>query len=153
MSIAIRPAREDDRAALELILCQTFLADHVRYIPEAVDPEFVRSFTADLVGKRWPVMALGELDGAPVAMVYAEGCKIEAINVLPGFQRRGLGTALMDWIEERMDAGATASLDTQEANTPARSFYEGRGYRIERHWLQNRFTKTPIPMVALAKVL
>ena len=69
--------------------------------------------------------------------------------------RRGIGSALMDWIEPQLAAAGhlSASLDTQESNIPARAFYESRGYRTTTHWLQTRFTRTPIPMVTLEKLL
>ena len=153
--ITIRPAREGDRAALERVLGDTFLADHVRYIPEPVDAARVRAYTADLVGRRWPVMAVAEFDGEPVGMLYVEGAKIEAVNVLPAHQRRGVGSALMDWAEPRIAAAGfgQATLDTQEANLPARAFYEGRGYKVVQRWLQTAFTRTPIPTVTMARAL
>ena len=151
-AIQVRAASEDDIPALERIMRETFLADQTRYIPEAVDPASIAAFTADLVSRRWRAMALAELGGEPVGALYAEGNKIEAVNVLPSHQRRGVGTALMDWIEPHLrDAGfADVSLDTQEANLPARAFYEGRGYVDIRRWLQKAFTKTPIPTVTMA---
>ena len=153
--ITIRAATEADLAALERVLVEAFLADHTRYIPEAVDPRIVRAFGADLVGQRWAAMALAQVGGEPVGMLYVEGPRIEAINILPAFQRRGIGTALMDWAEPRMAAAGVmeGTLDTQEANAPARAFYAARGYRVVRCWLQSAFTKVPIPTVTMAKRL
>jgi GNAT superfamily N-acetyltransferase len=153
--LLIRAATRADCAHLERILTRTFLADHTRYLPEPVDPEFVARFSADLVSRRWAAMALALLDDQPVGMLYTEPPKIEALNVLPAFQRRGIGTALMDWIEPALAAAGDliATLDTQEANAPARRFYESRGYRTASHWLQTQFTKVPIPMVTLERSL
>src|SRR5262249_55117571 len=149
----VRPATAADIPALERILSETFLADHTRFIPEPIDPQSVRAFSRDLVARRWPAMALAELDGESIGMAYVEDAKIEAVNVLPAFQGRGAGSALRDWAEARIAAAgfAEASVDTQEANVPARSFYEARGYTLQRRWLQPAFTRTPIPTVTLAR--
>lgn len=151
----IRRARQNEAGVLIEILTTTFLADQTRYIAEPVDPEHVMRVSVDLVARRLNSMAVAELDGRPVGMVYIEGARIEAVNVLPGYQRRGVGRALVGWAERELaEAGERwAMLDTQEANRPARAFYESCGYAVVGRWEQTEFTKAAVPMVRMGRAL
>ncbi len=153
--IVISSAAEWDQEALVRIMTDVFLADQAQYIPEVLDPRFVESISRDLVRRAWPNMALARADLVPVAMMYVAGNKIDALNVIAGWKRRGIGRAMMEWTEDRLIAAgyASATLDTQEANAPARSFYDSLGYRVTAHWPMTQFTATPIPMVTMTKQL
>ena len=66
-------------------------------------------------------------DGQPLAFMIAEGDTIDALFVAPAAQGRGIGRSMV----ERFAAGKpVVRLDVNEANVPARSFYEGIGFTI-----------------------
>lgn len=159
--VRIRAARADDAAILTRITLEVFLSDQARYIEYPLDPEFVRSFTQDLVGKAWERMWIAEhadrslgVNGA-TGVMYVEGAKVEALNVVPAARRRGVGSALMARAEAGMIVAglAEAAIDTQEANAPARAFYSALGYGVVRRWLMTGFTPRPIPMVTMTREL
>jgi ribosomal protein S18 acetylase RimI-like enzyme len=54
------------------------------------------------------------------------------VYVLPKFQRMGVGTRLVSWIEDRArrDGRAMVRLATPSEATWAVRFYEGRGYAV-----------------------
>ena len=154
-TVLVRAAEFADIDPLAFVLTRTFLESQAPFIPEPLDPSAIAAFSRDLVTRRAENMAVASLDGRLVGMAYVEARTLEAINVLPEFQRRGIGDALLRWAESRIQGQgySEASLDTQEANAPARAFYERRGYRVTRAWNQTAFTKTPIPTVTMCKQL
>jgi len=67
--------------------------------------------------------------GALVGLVaYREGW-IDQLHVLPGAQRRGIGSALLALAQGDF---SSLSLWSFQANTPARRFYEERGFAAVR---------------------
>jgi len=52
------------------------------------------------------------------------------LAVLPGFLRRGVGTAMVDWLERsaRVAGIARISLEARHSNVDARNFYNRLGY-------------------------
>ncbi len=66
---------------------------------------------------------------------FADGWRrgyLYSLRVKSAFQRRGLGTMLMDAAEERLRQRGmdTASIGVEKDNRDARSLYERQGYRI-----------------------
>ncbi len=90
------------------------------WVAEAED-EIVGFLTAD----RHPTMLLGH---------------VITVDVVEGWRRRGVGTALMDAAEEwaRQEGFVAISLETGENNLAAQAFYEARGYsryeKLERYY-------------------
>lgn len=90
------------------------------WVAEAED-EIVGFLTAD----RRPTMLLGH---------------VITVDVVEGWRRRGVGSALMDAAEEwaRQEGFAAISLETGENNLAAQAFYEARGYsryeKLERYY-------------------
>jgi GNAT superfamily N-acetyltransferase len=72
----------------------------------------------------------GAFEGEALVGVVAfrEGW-VDQLHVLPGAQRRGVGSTLLA-VAQR--AFSSLSLWSFQANGPARSFYEGRGFRPVR---------------------
>jgi ribosomal protein S18 acetylase RimI-like enzyme len=81
----------------------------------------------------------GDGDGDAVGQVYA-------IYVLPSSQGRRLGAALLAAAESRLAAAgfATASLWVLTSNTPARRFYESRGWRTTGETQVEEFAGTTL---------
>ena len=66
-----------------------------------------------------------------------------ALDVVPAHQRRGVGTALIQRVEEQAVLRGMAGvwLDVQIANEGARRLYERLGYRVEGDVVINRYTR------------
>jgi len=62
--------------------------------------------------------------------IFDEGAYIRLIGVRKGFQRRGIGSALMQAAEEIIfQSSSNIFLLVADFNTPAQQFYEKLGYR------------------------
>jgi len=153
--VRVRAARADDVPNLIRITLEVFLADQAVHIDDPLDPVFVHAFTRELVGRVWSRMWVAERRDLPLGVMYVEGAKVEALNVVSAARRQGVGRALMAQAEAGMIAAghAVAAIDTQEANAPARAFYAALGYGVARRWLMEGFTPHPIPMVTMTKDL
>lgn len=71
-------------------------------------------------------------DGGVIAGTgLCNGNHIEGVYVLPGYQKRGCGTRIMDCLEREI--GKNYDWSVLEASLPAACFYEHRGYRTTGH--------------------
>jgi ribosomal protein S18 acetylase RimI-like enzyme len=95
------------------------------------DEEIRAGWTAALSDPEIEVY-LAESDGVPVGSVSVGEEYLRTLYVLPGYQGRGIGSALHDLALERLRARGVplARLWTLEENHPARRFYERRGWRL-----------------------
>lgn len=73
---------------------------------------------------------VAEIDGAPVGTVSfaLANAKLYSLFIDPGFDRQGLGTRLVGFIEAHAVARGVSELRLSAA-LPARPFYERLGYR------------------------
>ena len=80
--------------------------------------------------QRYAVTAAKELAGVVCARYpWLHGAYLELIGILPAFQRRGLGGAIVQWFETRSFlAGSNAWIVVSASNTPARRFYHRQGF-------------------------
>jgi ribosomal protein S18 acetylase RimI-like enzyme len=77
------------------------------------------------------------LDGKMVGFVAANATAVSQLYVRTGFERRGIGTRMLEWAKAQ--SGGTLWLFTFAHNSVARAFYERHGFRIaalghEPHW-------------------
>lgn len=70
---------------------------------------------------------IAELDGQPAAYVAFHPGWLEHLYVLPGYQGRGIGPAL---IAKALEDGTPRELWTFQKNARARKFYEDRGWTL-----------------------
>lgn len=69
---------------------------------------------------------VAEIDGEVVGYASIDGAELNDLYVRPGFQGRGIGTALMAKVREL--SPGELSLWTFQRNTAARRFYERHGF-------------------------
>ncbi|KQV34406.1 MULTISPECIES: GNAT family N-acetyltransferase [unclassified Rhizobium] len=132
--ITIRIAREDDvipLTAIGLSAWQTAvlgLVDPVkmRHTVEVAFLSFLRN--------NWERVLVGEIDGALAGWVASEqgDGTITDLWVAAEVQRQGLGSALLEQMENRIAAMdiETAELGTHARNTAAVDFFMKRGYSV-----------------------
>jgi ribosomal protein S18 acetylase RimI-like enzyme len=94
------------------------------------DPHPIEEQRAYLLTKVVPSneVLVAVADAAVVGFVAASGESIAQLYVHPDWQRRGLGTRLLQWAKDR--SGGRLWLYTFARNRLARSFYESHGFRI-----------------------
>ncbi len=130
--IRIRPARADDAAALEAVLRDTIASTWwPRLTPEARAAFEREDRPAAYVGERGALFTVAEVDGEVVGFVDRDGDFVNALHVLGGHARTGVGGRLMDHAEAAMAAAGhvQARLETDTFNTRSQAFYANRGYR------------------------
>ena len=66
-------------------------------------------------------------EGIPAGTVTLTGNEIDRLFVLPSFQHRGYGRALIDMAEEKISSAYDVII--LHASLPAKSIYLKRGYR------------------------
>ena len=115
----IRPATDDDLAALERIYQQVR-----REIGSATGAGFV----ADTLGEQ---VLVAEADGLPVGFValYAPDAFVHHLYVAADWRGRGLGAALLTAATAAL--GPRAWLKVDAPNAAARAFYRRLGWREE----------------------
>ncbi len=129
--LTLRPAAEDDydflyelhRAAMLDAIAATWGWDEAwqqAYFQEHFDPT-----------RRQIVL----LDGKEVGVISIEiresSLYLALIEILPNFQRIGIGTTLLRQFKERaFAAGSRAALHVLKANDSARRLYEREGFKI-----------------------
>jgi ribosomal protein S18 acetylase RimI-like enzyme len=129
MGLTIRPLQASDRAAVAgmLVDCGAFSDEEVRVALEMVDCGGYVLFTAEMDGA---VCAYACIDRTPLTL---STWHLYWICVHPRAQRRGVGTALQQYIEDfiRSQAGERVVLETsgRPDYERTRRFYERAGYR------------------------
>lgn len=136
--IALRPVLATDESFLLAVYGSTRAAemalvdwsDDVKaaFVRQQFDAQH-RYYRQEFSGAAFQVIVV---DGEPAGRLYvAEGAdetKIIDIALLPAFQRRGVGTALLTGILARAAERAVAVTIHVERNNPARGWYDGLGF-------------------------
>lgn len=131
--LGVRPARADEREALEALQWRASLANdgdrpHLEANPDAIHLPLEQI-------ERGKVL-VAELDGQIVGFAAVVSGELDGLFVEPRLWRRGVGTALVDVATHEARKSGLAL--TVTANPHALSFYENRGFRDEGQ-VQTRF--------------
>jgi GNAT superfamily N-acetyltransferase len=146
MSVVCRPATEADLGGIATVRIRTWQDAYREIMPQ----DYLDALTPAAETERLRRRGLGtgtsvaELDGAVVGFAavgpYRDqdvpapqpGCgEVVAIYVLPGHQGAGIGRALLARALEQLGDLRPALLWVARDNTPARRFYERRGWRAD----------------------
>lgn len=124
----IRQAKAEDMQAITKLVQDTIDAVYPKYYPAGAVSYFKALHNSENVRSdiKTDTVYLAEEDGTAVGTVTVQGNHILRLFVLPAYQRRGIGAALLDCAEdlisERYD---TIEID---ASFPAKALYRKRGY-------------------------
>lgn len=128
----IRPAGQEDRAALLAILAETF-ADTWRpqLTAAAIDDYHRRRVAETFIDAALPGFLVAELDGTVVGFGNREAGFVDSLHVAAAGRRRGVARALMAALEAQMraDGIALAALETDTFNQASQQLYLALGYR------------------------
>ena len=133
--LALTPVRTADMRDIEIVY--SIVQQTIREIyPSGCEPAIVEAFrrlhsvdaiASDISNAR---VFLLEDEGRPIGTGTLDGCHVTRVFVLPDYQGRGCGTAIMDALEALVSRRhRTIVLDSSK---PAERFYRNRGYRVTR---------------------
>ena len=104
-----------------------------------LDPHPIREQEQALLAEVVPnnTVRVAFLEGRMVGFIAASTESISQLYVRKGYDRRGIGSLLLQWAKEQ--SAGSLWLYTFERNAAARAFYEHHGFRIvarghEPHW-------------------
>lgn len=126
----IRTAERSDLETVKKITQETIKEIYPLYYPAGAvrffsehhsDGNILRDIEAGIV------YLLISDEGLPAGTVTIEGNEINRLFVLPSFQHRGYGRALMDMAEKNIAASYASVI--LHASLPAKSIYLKRGYK------------------------
>ena len=95
------------------------------YLPTVGTDAEIRAFVIDRMVPQHETW-VAEVGGRIVAVMVLDGDMVEQFYVSPGEQRRGVGDAMLAHARQLRPAGLR--LWAFQRNTPARRFYEARGF-------------------------
>lgn len=133
----VRPAVAADCPAIRAIVAQTWLDSYgplvgrervATMVETLLNPLSLGKLVADSSAET----PLVEMDGVPAATALArveDHClRVLRLYVLPQFQGRGLGPALLAWLAARQRADMPMRLEAASANHGALRFYAREGF-------------------------
>lgn len=147
MSIVVRRATEEDAGTL-IQLNRSVQALHVRLYPDdfkqAVAERDAQEFFLGRLKNPDRVFGISESDLSPVGYVWFDlqsrletpftparrRLYVHHISVIPEFHRRGVGSALMQYVEQQavLNAVEEIALTTWSANLGAQCFFMSHGF-------------------------
>ncbi len=135
----IRPVRESDLPAIRDLLVETWHATYdaiygVERVNEITDEWHSLPALKWRLDRPDAIFLVAEAEGRIAAMAFAAPsgslkAKLHQLYVSPTSQGRGLGRDLLAAVESELSTVRTLELEVEEANAPARRFYERHGFR------------------------
>ena len=73
-----------------------------------------------------------ELIGFAIMKYYDQEARLNLFAVLPSYRRKGIGTQMINWLEEvaLANGNGVVYLETRLSNKGAREFYQKLGYKV-----------------------
>jgi [ribosomal protein S18]-alanine N-acetyltransferase len=156
--VTIRKAREGDAGLLTEIGMRAWRKAMASVGEAAEMAANARDAFARFAEEGWITITIVEASGIPAGWAAREDMDetITDFWIDPDFEGRGLGTALLDAVEEGMKAQgfSVARLQTHAMNGDALKFFEKRGYSV--NWLTvsyNPKLDRDVQSVGLSKLL
>ena len=131
LAIKTRRAVEADIPALIDLAQRSWLSGNCELAPiEAVRDWIEEDFESKRYPEIWPNVTVAEHQSRILGLSHINGQEVTDLWVHPSFQRRGIGSLLLQICEEEIRSAGhdTARLLYTEYNVAAPLFYRARGY-------------------------
>ena len=130
--VDIRRATAGDAEAVYEIVLRALRETNARDYPASVIDRLVLTLPKGVVSKleEWQAY-VAVVDGRVVGTVSLNGKTVRAVFVHPDYQGRGIGTKLMDAVENAASVQSEDTLTVQSSIT-AQPFYAKRGFKVVR---------------------
>ena len=132
-SVSLRSAVPADTSAIALLVQETISSIYPRYYPDGIVDAFARMHSHDAISTDVAAgrVTVAEMAGKIIGTGTVDGNHISRLFVLPAFQGRGVGSALLDRLEG--EVARACDVAVVESSLPACSLYEHRGYQTVSH--------------------
>ncbi len=153
---SVRPASQRDLPALERLLRESFTSSYTHFMPAAYVREWqMGDEPTRLLRRVLNDTGVAIINNAPAGFISCKEGTLAEPWVAPNMQRRGVGTMLLNWAEERLrDRGHdTVTLSCYERNTAALSFFRCMGFSITSRFLSRRVAGGPVKICTMEKPL
>ena len=130
-AVTTRRAVQADVPALIDLAQRSWLSGNCELAPiEAVRDWFEDDFERTRYPEIWPAVTVAEQGTRILGLTSADGCEVADLWVHPSFQRRGIGSMLLQVAEEEIQLAGhyTSRLCYTEYNVAAPCFYRAHGY-------------------------
>jgi GNAT superfamily N-acetyltransferase len=133
--VGIRRATAGDAEAVYEIVLRALRETNARDYPASVIARLVLTLPEGVASKleEWHAY-VALVDGRSVGTGSLNGKTVRAVFVYPDYQGRGIGTKLMDAVENAANVQSVSTLTVQSSIT-AQPFYAKRGFEVVREAL------------------
>jgi N-acetylglutamate synthase-like GNAT family acetyltransferase len=132
MEIEIRRATAGDAEAVYEIVARALRETNARDYPASVIDRLVLTLPERVASKLEACHTyIAVADGLVVGTASLNGQTVNSVFVHPDFQGRGIGTKLMDAVENAAEVQSERTLSVQSSIT-AQPFYAKRGFKVVR---------------------
>jgi GNAT superfamily N-acetyltransferase len=130
MPVNVRPATENDAAAIATILESGWRDGHLGNVPDDLVALRTADSFRDRAAERVADTAVAELDGRVAGFVMVAGDEVEQVYVAAGHRGSGVADTLLAEAERLVASGGhpVAWLAVVPGNARARRFYERNGW-------------------------
>jgi ribosomal protein S18 acetylase RimI-like enzyme len=152
----IRPASRNDLPALERLLRESFAASYALFMPGPYVQQWrLGDEPARTLNRHLGNIAVAVVNDSLAGFVAVSAGSVAELWVRPSMKRRGVGTALLHWAEEKLreEGQDRATLTCYERNTEGLAFYRSQGYDITSRHPSRRVAGGPVTVCTLAKPL
>ena len=150
----IRPASRNDLPALERLLRESFASSYALFMPGIYIQQWrLGDEPTRILNRHLNDTAVAVINESPAGFISCKTGTISELWVSPHMKRRGVGTALLTWAEERLreEGQSQATLSCYERNSAALAFFRSQGYSISSRHPSRRIPGGPMTVCTLTK--
>lgn len=151
-----RPATEDDVFIMEQIMRDAFTASYAHFMPEQYIREWYDNNEAQRAVRQGIERAgVAEILGQIAGFVIYHDNSIVELWVDPNFEGKGVGRALIEWVESqyRLIGYPTITLYCYESNANALGFLKNCRFRRASKFLSNDVPGGPVVVYNMLKMV
>ena len=137
----IRKAMTQDSRSIQQIARTTWHHTYEDLIPRTIQDQFLNEAYSDkFMGYRIPRTIVAEIDEAVIGFAdFTEAtddqkASVRALYILPEYQGRGAGSALIKDVLSKLEHAVTIYVDVEKENEPALAFYNRMGFVLEEEY-------------------
>jgi ribosomal protein S18 acetylase RimI-like enzyme len=138
MPATFRPAAPHDHERLLALIEDFYREENILFDPQTMQYAVQELLSGTILGRIWLIEHEGQVAGYLVVMfgyILEFGGRqlfLDELYIVPAFQRRGIGSAALQFLEEegRRMGARVLRLEVTRTNSPALNLYLKRGFEL-----------------------